>query len=135
MSEILEIINARDPHENEFVQAVTEVLDSVKPVLDQNPHYRQAAVLERIVEPERIITFRVPWTDDQGNAKVNRGFCVKMNSAIGPYKTALRFHPSVNQSILKFLAFEQVFKNTLTTLPLASSLFIRLMVIWAASST
>ncbi|MEJ2284458.1 MAG: NADP-specific glutamate dehydrogenase [Desulfobacterales bacterium] len=118
MSDILEIINARDPHETEFVQAVREVLESVKPVLDQNPHYAQAAVLERIVEPERIVTFRVPWTDDQGHVQVNRGFCVEMNSAIGPYKTALRFHPSVNQSILKFLAFEQVFKNALTTLPL-----------------
>jgi glutamate dehydrogenase (NADP+) len=118
MSEILEIIKARDPHEREFVQAVKEVLDSVKPVLDQNPHYRQAAVLERIVEPERIVTFRVPWTDDQGKVQVNRGFGVEMNSAIGPYKTALRFHPSVNQSILKFLAFEQVFKNALTTMPL-----------------
>ena len=118
MSDILEIINARDPHETEFVQAVREVLESVKPVLDQNPHYDQAAVLERIVEPERIVTFRVPWTDDQGHVQVNRGFCVEMNSAIGPYKTALRFHPSVNQSILKFLAFEQVFKNALTTLPL-----------------
>ena len=118
MSEILEIIKTRDPHETEFVQAVIEVLDSVKPVLDQNPQYRQAAILERIVEPERIVTFRVPWTDDQGNVKVNRGFCVKMNSAIGPYKTALRFHPSVNQSILKFLAFEQVFKNALATMPL-----------------
>jgi glutamate dehydrogenase (NADP+) len=118
MPDILEIINARDPHETEFVQAVKEVLESVKPVLDQNPHYGQAAVLERIVEPERIVTFRVPWTDDQGQVLVNRGFCVEMNSAIGPYKTALRFHPSVNQSILKFLAFEQVFKNALTTLPL-----------------
>jgi glutamate dehydrogenase (NADP+) len=118
MPDILEIINARDPHETEFVQAVKEVLESVKPVLDQNPHYGQAAVLERIVEPERIVTFRVPWTDDQGQVLVNRGFCVEMNSAIGPYKTALRFHPSVNQSILKFLAFEQVFKNALTTMPL-----------------
>jgi glutamate dehydrogenase (NADP+) len=118
MSDILEIINARDPHETEFVQAVKEVLDSVKPVLDQNQHYAQAAVLERIVEPERIVTFRVPWSDDQGHVQVNRGFCVEMNSAIGPYKTALRFHPSVNQSILKFLAFEQVFKNALTTMPL-----------------
>ena len=118
MPDILEIINARDPHETEFVQAVKEVLESVKPVLDRNPHYGQAAVLERIVEPERIVTFRVPWTDDQGQVLVNRGFCVEMNSAIGPYKTALRFHPSVNQSILKFLAFEQVFKNALTTLPL-----------------
>ena len=118
MSDILEIIKARDPHEREFVQAVKEVLESVKPVLDQTPHYLQAAVLERIVEPERIVTFRVPWTDDQGNVQVNRGFCVEMSSAIGPYKTALRFHPSVNQSILKFLAFEQVFKNALTTMPL-----------------
>src|SRR5210317_1893956 len=118
MSDIFEIIKARDPHETEFVQAVSEVLDTVKPVLDQNPHYRQAAVLERIIEPERIVTFRVPWTDDQGNVRVNRGFCVEMNSAIGPYKGGLRFHPSVNQSILKFLAFEQVFKNALTTLPL-----------------
>ena len=118
MSDILEIITARDPHETEFIQAVKEVLDSVKPVLDQNPQYRQAAVLERIVEPERIVTFRIPWTDDQGQVLVNRGFCVEMNSAIGPYKTALRFHPSVNQSILKFLAFEQVFKNALTTMPL-----------------
>ena len=118
MSDILESITARDPHETEFIQAVKEVLDSVKPVLDQNPQYRQAAVLERIVEPERIVTFRIPWTDDQGQVLVNRGFCVEMNSAIGPYKTALRFHPSVNQSILKFLAFEQVFKNALTTMPL-----------------
>jgi len=117
MTDILEIIKARDPHEKEFVQAVQEVLDSVNPVLDQNPRYRQAAVLERIVEPERIVTFRVPWTDDQGKVQVNRGFCVEMSSAIGPYKTALRFHPSVNQSILKFLAFEQVFKNALTTMP------------------
>ena len=118
MSDILEIIKARDPHEKEFIQAVREVFDSVQPLLDQTPHYGQAAVLERIVEPERIVTFRVPWTDDQGNVRVNRGFCVEMNSAIGPYKTALRFHPSVNQSILKFLAFEQVFKNALTTMPL-----------------
>jgi glutamate dehydrogenase (NADP+) len=118
MSEILETIKARDPHEKEFYQSVTEVLDSVKPVLDQNPQYRRAGVLERIVEPERVITFRVPWLDDQGKVIVNRGFCVEMNSAIGPYKSGLRFHPSVNQSILKFLAFEQVFKNALTTLPL-----------------
>ncbi|MEJ2165526.1 MAG: NADP-specific glutamate dehydrogenase [Desulfobacterales bacterium] len=118
MRTILETIKARDPHEREFLQAVTEVIDSVKPVLDQNPQYRGAAVLERIVEPERIVTFRVPWLDDQGNVKVNRGYLVEMNSAIGPYKSGLRFHPSVNQSILKFLAFEQVFKNALTTLPL-----------------
>ncbi len=118
MSDILDCIRARDPHEKEFHQAVEEVLESVKPVLDQNPYYRQAAVLERIVEPERIITFRVPWLDDRGDVKVNRGFLVEMSSAIGPYKSALRFHPSVNQSILKFLGFEQVFKNALTTMPL-----------------
>lgn len=118
MSDILETIKARDPYEDEYVQAVLEVIDSVKPVLDQNPQYRREAVLERIVEPERIITFRVPWLDDHGDVKVNRGFCVEMSSAIGPYKGGLRFHPSVNQSILKFLAFEQVFKNALTTLPL-----------------
>ncbi len=118
MSDILETITARDPHEREFIQAVKEMIASVKPVLDQHPQFRQAAVLERIVEPERIISFRVPWVDDQGRVQVNRGFCVEMNSAIGPYKSALRFHPSVNQSILKFLAFEQVFKNALTTLPL-----------------
>jgi glutamate dehydrogenase (NADP+) len=118
MSDILDTIKARDLHEREFCQAVEEVIESVKPVLDQNPQYRQAAVLDRVVEPERIITFRIPWLDDRGDVKVNRGFCVEMNSAIGPYKSALRFHPSVNQSILKFLAFEQVFKNALTTLPL-----------------
>ena len=118
MSDILETIKSRDPNEREFSQAVAKVLDSVKPVLDQNPQYRQAAVLERIIEPERIVTFRVPWVDDGGKVNVNRGFCVEMSSAIGPYKSGLRFHPSVNQSILKFLAFEQVFKNALTTLPL-----------------
>lgn len=118
MSDILETIKARDPHEREFHQAVMEVLESVKPVLDQNPQYRPAAVLDRIVEPERIVTFRIPWLDDEGNVKVNRGLCVEMSSAIGPYKSGLRFHPSVNQSILKFLAFEQVYKNALTTLPL-----------------
>ena len=118
MADILETIKTRDPYEDEFCQAVLEVIDSVKPVLDQNPQYRREAVFERIVEPERIITFRVPWLDDHGDVKVNRGFCVEMSSAIGPYKGGLRFHPSVNQSILKFLAFEQVFKNALTTLPL-----------------
>jgi len=120
MSDILGVIKARDPHEKEFYQAVKEVLASVKPVLDQNPQYRQAAVLDRIVEPERTVTFRIPWLDDEGKVRVNRGFCVEMSSAIGPYKSALRFHPSVNQSILKFLAFEQVFKNALTTMPLGA---------------
>ena len=109
---------ARDPHENEFIQAVSDVMTSVRPVLDKTPEYRYHGIAERIVEPERIITFRVPWMDDTGQVKVNRGFRVEMNSAIGPYKGGLRFHPSVNQSILKFLAFEHVFKNALTTLPL-----------------
>jgi glutamate dehydrogenase (NADP+) len=117
-SDILAMIRSRDPHEREFHQAVGEVIESVKPVLDRNPRYRQAKVLERITEPERVIMFRVPWMDDQGNIHVNRGFRIQMNSAIGPYKGGLRFHPSVNLGILKFLAFEQVFKNALTTLPM-----------------
>ena len=116
MSDILKVIKNRDPGEKEFHQAVEEVLESVQPVLDRNPEYRQAAVLERITEPERVIMFRVPWMDDQGLVQVNRGYRIGMNSAIGPYKGGLRFHPSVTLSILKFLAFEQVFKNALTTL-------------------
>ena len=118
MADILEIIKARDPQEREFHQAVSEVMESVKPVLDQNPIYRQAKIPQRLVEPERVIMFRVPWADDQGNVQVNRGFRIEMNSALGPYKGGLRFHPSVNLGILKFLAFEQVFKNALTTLPM-----------------
>jgi glutamate dehydrogenase (NADP+) len=118
MSNVLDTIYARDPNEKEFHQAAEEILESVRPVLDQNPQYRQEAVLERITEPERVITFRVSWLDDQGNARVNRGFSIEMNSAIGPFKGGLRFHPSVNQSILKFLAFEQTFKNALTTMPI-----------------
>ncbi len=118
MTTIMDVINARDPFEKEFHQAVTEVIESVKPVLDQNPEYRHARIMERMVEPERTIQFRVPWMDDQGRVQVNRGFRIEMNSAIGPYKGGLRFHPSVNLSILKFLAFEQVFKNALTTLPM-----------------
>ncbi len=118
MADIIELVKDRDPQEKEFHQAVTEVLETVKPVLDQNPQYRQEKVLERIVEPERVIIFRVPWVDDAGEVQVNRGFRIEMNSAIGPYKGGLRFHPSVTLSILKFLAFEQVFKNALTSLPL-----------------
>ncbi len=118
MSDVLEDIKVRDPFEKEFNQAVSEVVKSVKPVLDRNPEYRHSGILERMVEPERIVTFRVPWMDDMGKVRVNRGFRVEMNSAIGPYKGGLRFHPSVNQSILKFLSFEQVFKNALTTLPM-----------------
>jgi glutamate dehydrogenase (NADP+) len=121
MSEIMEHVKSRDPHEKEFHQAVGEVMDSVKPVLDRNPIYRKARIPERIVEPERVILFRVPWVDDQGVIQVNRGFRIQMNSAIGPYKGGLRFHPSVNLGILKFLAFEQVFKNALTTLPMGGA--------------
>ncbi|WP_373501225.1 NADP-specific glutamate dehydrogenase [Desulfococcus sp.] len=118
MTDILTLIKEKDPGQKEFHQAVQEVVETIRPVLDRNPEYRQAAVLERIVEPERVILFRVPWMDDQGQVRINRGFRIQMNSAIGPYKGGLRFHPSVNLSILKFLAFEQVFKNALTTLPM-----------------
>ena len=118
MDDVLQLVINKDPHEKEFHQAVSEVFDTIKPVLDQNPIYRQAKILERLAEPERVIMFRVPWMDDQGQAQVNRGFRIEMNSAIGPYKGGLRFHPSVNLGILKFLAFEQVFKNALTTLPM-----------------
>jgi len=116
MEEIVNLIKNRDPEQREFHQAVEEVIDSVKPVLERNPEYRQQAVLQRITEPERVIMFRVPWMDDDGQVHVNRGFRVEMSSAIGPYKGGLRFHPSVNLGIIKFLAFEQVFKNGLTTL-------------------
>jgi glutamate dehydrogenase (NADP+) len=116
MLDISRILSARDPGEKEFHQAVREVLESVTPVLERHPEYRRNAIIERVIEPERIIMFRVPWMDDHGQSHVNRGFRVEMNSAIGPYKGGLRFHPSVNLSILKFLAFEQVFKNSLTTL-------------------
>ncbi len=111
-------VKAKNPAEPEFHQAVLEVAESIELVLERHPEYRAAKVLERIIEPERLITFRVPWVDDQGQVQINRGFRVEMNSAIGPYKGGLRFHPSVNQGILKFLAFEQVFKNALTTLPM-----------------
>ncbi len=116
MDEIVSMIQNRDPEQREFHQAVKEVVESVRPVLDRNPEYRQQAVLERVTEPERVIMFRVPWMDDDGQVHVNRGFRVEMSSAIGPYKGGLRFHPSVNLGIIKFLAFEQVFKNGLTTL-------------------
>lgn len=116
MEQFLSSIVQRDPQEKEFHQAVQEVVRSVGPVLDRNPEFRRQGVLERITEPERVIMFRVPWMDDQGTVHVNRGYRVEMNSAIGPYKGGLRFHPSVTLSIIKFLAFEQVFKNSLTTL-------------------
>src|SRR5437868_3561083 len=111
-------VKAKNPAEPEFHQAVREVFDSLRLVLQKHPEYQEAKILERVVEPERVIMFRVPWFDDQGTIQVNRGFRIEMNSAIGPYKGGLRFHPSVTLGILKFLAFEQVFKNSLTTLPM-----------------
>ena len=116
--DLLERVEKRNPGEPEFIQTVTEVLTSIEPVVEKRPDLVEAGVLERIVEPERQIFFRVPWVDDNGNVQVNRGFRVQFNSAIGPYKGGLRFHPSVNASIIKFLGFEQTFKNSLTTLPM-----------------
>ncbi len=118
VSNLLAQVKAKNPNEPEFHQAVEEIVDSLELVLERHPEYRSARILERIVEPDRVIMFRVPWMDDQGEIHVNRGFRIEMNSAIGPYKGGLRFHPSVNLGILKFLAFEQVFKNSLTTLPM-----------------
>jgi glutamate dehydrogenase (NADP+) len=118
VSQIMALVKAKNPAEPEFHQAVQEVVESLALVMERHPEYRKAKILERIIEPERLIMFRVPWMDDQGEVHVNRGFRIEMNSAIGPYKGGLRFHPSVNLCILKFLAFEQVFKNSLTTLPM-----------------
>ncbi len=118
MQEFMRMCVECNPGETEFLQAVSEVAESVKPVLDRHPEYRKAKILERMVEPERLISFRVPWVDDGGEVQVNRGYRIQMNGAIGPYKGGFRFHPSVNASILKFLAFEQVYKNALTTLPM-----------------
>ncbi|MBZ0180376.1 MAG: NADP-specific glutamate dehydrogenase [Melioribacteraceae bacterium] len=118
VKELMAEVIAKNPAEPEFHQAVQEVTESISIVLDRHPEYRAAKVLERIIEPERVITFRVPWVDEQGEVHINRGFRIEMNSAIGPYKGGLRFHPSVNLGILKFLAFEQVFKNSLTSLPM-----------------
>jgi glutamate dehydrogenase (NADP+) len=118
VSALLNDVKAKNPAEPEFHQAVQEVAESLALVLDRHPEYRHNKILERIIEPERVILFRVPWADDQGRVQINRGFRIEMNSAIGPYKGGLRFHPSVNLGILKFLAFEQVFKNALTTLPM-----------------
>ena len=117
MSKIL----AKDAHEPVFIQAVQEVADAIIPFMEENPKYKSSNILERIVEPERTIIFRVPWTDDNGKTQINRGFRVEFNSAIGPYKGGLRFHPSVNLGILKFVGFEQVFKNSLTTLPMGGA--------------
>ncbi len=118
VKELMAQVKAKNPAEPEFHQAVHEVAESLALVLEKHPEYRSAKVLERIIEPERVILFRVPWLDDQGEVQINKGFRIEMNSAIGPYKGGLRFHPSVNLGILKFLAFEQVFKNSLTTLPM-----------------
>ncbi len=117
-NQILNLVKAKNPAEPEFHQAVLEVFDSLRPVLERHPEYHEAKILERITEPERLLMFRVPWFDDRGKVQVNRGFRIEMNSAIGPYKGGLRFHPSVNLGILKFLAFEQVYKNSLTTRPM-----------------
>lgn len=115
---VLASLAQKDPQQSEFLQAAREVLESLEPVMSVHPEYEQAALLERLVEPERIVQFRVPWTDDNGTVHVNRGYRVQFNSAIGPYKGGLRFHPSVNLGIIKFLGFEQIFKNALTTLPI-----------------
>ena len=117
-SRILEGLKQRNANESEFLQAATEILESISPVFDKHPEYEKAGLLERFVEPERVVLFRIPWVDDQGKVQVNRGYRVQFNSAIGPYKGGLRFHPSVNLSILKFLGFEQVLKNSLTGLPI-----------------
>ncbi len=118
LAEVMEKVEKRNPGEPEFHQAVREVLESLEPVIEANPQYVQRGVIEEIVEPERIIKFRVPWVDDNGNIQVNRGFRVQFNSAIGPYKGGIRFHPSVYEGIIKFLGFEQIFKNSLTGLPI-----------------
>ena len=118
VASLIASVKSKNPSEPEFHQAVEEVLNSLAPLLERHPEYRKARIPERIVEPERLISFRVTWVDDQGEVQINRGYRVQMNGAIGPYKGGLRFHPSVNQGILKFLAFEQIFKNALTTLPM-----------------
>ena len=115
--DLVERVKARNAGESEFHQTVVEVLESIEPVIEARPELIKAGVIERMVEPERIFKFRVPWVDDNGVVQVNRGFRIQFNSAIGPYKGGLRFHPSVNLSVIKFLGFEQILKNSLTTLP------------------
>lgn len=121
VQKVFEIVKKRNENEMEFLQAVKEVFHCLIPVLEKNPHYMKQAILERVVEPERVITFRVPWVDDEGNIQVNRGFRIQYNSALGPYKGGIRFHPSVNMSIIRFLGFEQTFKNSLTGLPMGGA--------------
>ncbi|MBP7653729.1 glutamate dehydrogenase, partial [Candidatus Dependentiae bacterium] len=118
IKDFMDNLKSKHPNQPEFHQAVHEVLHSVAPVVDSNARYQKAKILERIVEPERAIIFRVNWVDDKGEVQINRGYRIQMNSAIGPYKGGLRFHPTVNLGILKFLAFEQIFKNAVTTLPM-----------------
>ena len=122
LKKVYAVVERRDAHEPEFLQAVREVFESLELVVDKHPEWEKNGLLERFVEPERVIEFRVPWVDDNGVTHVNRGFRVQYNSAIGPYKGGLRFHPSVNLSIMKFLGFEQILKNSLTTLPMGSKL-------------
>ncbi len=121
VQKFMQEVVARSPHEDEFHQAVREVAETVLPLLHEEPRYRQEQILQRMVEPDRVISFRVTWVDDDGQIQVNRGYRVQFNAAIGPYKGGLRFHPSVNQSILKFLGFEQTFKNALTGLPMGGA--------------
>ena len=118
LNDVMDKVVARNANEPEFHQAVKEVLESIEPVIEAHPEYEKAGLIERMVEPERTISFRVSWVDDNGKVQVNRGFRVQFNGAIGPYKGGLRFHPSVNLSIIKFLGFEQTFKNSLTSLPI-----------------
>ena len=118
INKVMQDLERRNPGETEYLQAVREVLDSIVDVYNQNPQFERVGIVERLVEPDRVLTFKVPWVDDEGNVQVNRGFRVQFNNALGPYKGGLRFHPSVNLSILKFLGFEQIFKNSLTTLPI-----------------
>ena len=120
VQDVLQKVVAKNPTESEFHQAAKEVLESIEPVISANPQYQKEALLERLTEPERQIMFRVPWTDDNGKVHVNRGYRVQFSSAIGPYKGGLRFHPSVNLGIIKFLGFEQIFKNSLTGLPIGA---------------
>ncbi len=121
VAEVYENCKKRNSHQPEFLQTVEDVLETIQPVIEKHPEYQKAGILERIVEPERAISFRVSWIDDNGNVQVNRGYRVQFNSAIGPYKGGLRFHPSVNESIMKFLGFEQTFKNSLTSLPMGGA--------------
>ena len=121
ITRVYQMVEAKNPNEPEFLQAVKEVLDSLRPAIEQNPQYEKAGILERLVEPDRQIIFRVPWVDDNGNVQVNRGMRVQFNNSVGPYKGGIRLHPSVNLSIIKFLGFEQIFKNSLTSLPIGGA--------------